>query len=80
MKKESGKVTLSMFLLVLAIIAIAALGVYTYKIYNEKLEVSKKSSDLQNQVNNLNQTVTELEGKLNNSPEPVTSFTDEEVI
>ena len=63
-KKETVKVSVSTFFLIIAIIVIAVMGYFMYKLYNDKVEETKKSADLQNQVNTLNGTVNDLQGKI----------------
>ena len=56
-EKKVTKISLSTFFLILAIIAIIVMGIFMYKLYNEKTEETKKSNELQTQVNSLNETV-----------------------
>lgn len=65
------KISLSTFFLILAIIVIVVMAIFMYKIYNEKIEANKKSVVLQSQVNNLNETVSELQEKINKVTENV---------
>lgn len=64
-EKKVIKISLSTFFLILAIIVILVMGILLFKIYNEKTEEIKKSSELQTQVNSLNETVSNLQGKIN---------------
>lgn len=80
-EKKSVKISLSTFFLILALIAIITMGIFMYKIYNEKKEANVKSSELQEQVNNLNETVSDLQRKIDtnsnntNSRNTITSNT-----
>lgn len=67
------KISLSTFFLILSLIIIIIMGIFIYKFYNEKTEATKKSSDLQTQVNNLNETVSNLQGKLDSISETINS-------
>ncbi|MBR2290585.1 MAG: hypothetical protein IJ867_08470 [Clostridia bacterium] len=64
-EKNVTKISLSTFFLILAIIAIVIMGVFIYKLNNEKTIETQKSANLQAQVNNLNGTVSDLNGKIN---------------
>lgn len=70
-KKEPIKVSMSTFFLIIAIIVIIVMGYFMYKFYNDKVEETKKSTDLQEKVNSLNGTVNELQGKINNIAETI---------
>ena len=59
------KISLSTFFLILAIIVIIVMGIFIYKLNNDKTEKIQKSTELQSQVNNLNGTVSDLQGKIN---------------
>ena len=74
-EKKVIKISLSTFFLILAIIVILVLGIFLFKLYNEKTEEIKKSSELQTQVNSLNGTVSDLQGKINTISETVNSNT-----
>ena len=56
-EKKLTKITLSTFLLIIAIIIIAAMEFFIYKFNSEKNIEIKKSADLQAQVNDLNSKV-----------------------
>lgn len=49
------------------------MGIFMYKFYNEKTEATKKSADLQTQVNSLNGTVSNLQGKINSISDTINS-------
>lgn len=65
------KINLSAFLLIIAIIIIAIMGFFIYKLNSEKNIEIKKSADLQAQVSNLNNTVNSLQSKMNTNAETI---------
>lgn len=65
-EKTPIKISLSTFFLILAIVVIIVMGYFMYKLYNDKVEETRKATDLQKQVNSLNGTVNDLQGKINN--------------
>lgn len=65
------KISLSTFLVILSLIVIIIMAIFMYKFYNEKTEATKKSADLQTQVNILNETVSNLQGKINSISETI---------
>ena len=71
--KKVTKTSLSTFLLIIAIIIIAIMGFFIYKLNSEKAIEVKKSADLQAQVSNLNSTVSNLQSKMNTISETVNS-------
>jgi len=70
-EKNDTKISLSTFLLIIAIIAIIVMGVFIYKLNNEKNIEIQKSADLQTQVSSLNNTVNSLQSKINTISETV---------
>lgn len=72
-EKNVTKISLSTFFLILAIIAIIVMGVFIYKLNNDKTAEVQKSTELQAQVNSLNGTVSDLQGKINNISETINS-------
>ena len=72
-EKNVTKISLSTFFLMLAIIAIVVMGVFIYKLNNDKTVEIQKSTELQAQVNSLNGTVSDLQGKINNISETINS-------
>lgn len=56
-EKKVTKINLLIFFLILAVITII-MGIFMYKLYSEKIEATKKLAELQIQVNNLNETVS----------------------
>ena len=72
--KEENVVKISLTtLLLLAIIVIIVMGYFMYKLNNDKKAEAQKSTELQSQVDNLSNTVDELQGKINKVPESVPS-------
>lgn len=70
-EKNTTKISLSTFLLILAIIVILGMGVFIYKLNNDKSLEIQKSTELQTKINSLNDTVTDLQGKTNSISETV---------
>lgn len=61
--EENSKISLSTLLLILCLIIIVIMGVFIYYMYNQNIkltESSKNYSQLQEQVNTLNQTINNL--------------------
>ena len=78
-EKNVAKISLSTFLLIIAIIAIVIMGVFIYKLNNDKTVEVQKSTELQAQVNSLktqnnslNSTITTLQ---ENSSNEITTTT-----
>ena len=74
-EKNATKISLSTFLLIIAIIAIIVMGVFIYKLNNDKTAEIQKSTELQSQLNNLNGTVSDLQRKINNISETINTDT-----
>lgn len=74
-EKNVTKISLSTFFLILAIIAIIVMGIFIYKLNNDKTAEIQKSTELQSQVNNLNGTVSQLQEKINTISETINSST-----
>ncbi len=72
-EKKATKISLSTFFLILALIAIIVMGLYIYKLNNEKSTEIQKSSELQSKVNSLNETVNDLQGKINSISKTIES-------
>lgn len=72
-EKNVTKISLSTFFLILAVIAIIVMGIFIYKLNNDKTAETQKSAELQAQVNRLNGTVGELQGKINTISDTVSS-------
>ena len=64
-EKKDTKISLSTFFLILAIIIIVIMCVFIFKLNNEKNIETQKATELEAQVNNLNGTVSNLQGKIN---------------
>ena len=72
-EKNVTKISLSTFFLILAIIAIIVMGIFIYKLNNDKTTEIQKSTELQAQVNRLNGTVSDLQGKIDNISKTINS-------
>lgn len=76
-EKKVIKISLSTFLLLIAIIVIIVMGVFIYKLNNDKSAETQKSKELQNQVNSLNETISNFQGKINTISETINSNNNE---
>ena len=65
-EKKVTKISLSTYLLVIAIFAIVVMGALIYKLNNDKNTETKKSTELQSQVGSLSGTVNTLQNKIDN--------------
>lgn len=74
-EKKVTKTSLSTFFLTLAIIIIIVLGIFIYRLYHEKTEETKKSSELQAQVNSSNETTSDLQRKIDSTSSSENSTT-----
>ena len=74
-EKKVTKISLSTFFLILAIIAIIVMGIFIYKLNNDKTVEIQKSTELQAKVNSLNGTVSKLQKKINKASETVNAET-----
>ena len=72
-EKNVKKFSLSTFLLIIALIVIIVMGVFIYKLNKDKNTEIQKSSELQAQVNSLNRTVSDLQGKITSVFETISS-------
>ena len=72
-EKNVKKISLSTFFLILAIIAIIVMGIFIYKLNNDKTTEIQKSTELQSQVNSLNGTVSDLQGKIDSISKTIDS-------
>lgn len=63
-EKKAKKISISTIFLILAIIAMIVMGIFIYKLNNEKTSEIQKSTELQELVNSLNETVSDLQGKI----------------
>lgn len=64
-KKEPIKVSLSTFFLMLAIVVIAVMGYFMFKLYNEKTTTEKKVTDLNSQINILQEKINSISKTIN---------------
>ena len=60
-EKNVKKISLSTVFLILAIITIIVMGVLIFKLNNDKTAAIQKSTELQSKVNNLNETMNNLQ-------------------
>ena len=65
-EKNAKKISLSIIFLIIAIIAMIVMGIFIYKLNKEKTAEIQKSSELQAQVNSVNETIAELQGTISN--------------
>ena len=72
-EKNTIKISLSTYFLIIAIIAIIVMGVFIYKLNNDKNTEIQKSTELQAQVNSLNWTVSDLQNKISNISSTINS-------
>ena len=72
-EKKVTNISLSTFLFIIALIIIVIMTIFIYKLNNEKTIETQKSIDLQAQINSLNATVSNLQGKINTVSENVSS-------
>ena len=61
---EKGKNTKTVLMIIFLIIIIIAMGMFIYKLNNEKTNEINKTAELQDQIESLNSTVKELQGKI----------------
>lgn len=64
-EKKTKKISISTIFLILAIIVIIVMGIFMYNLYDEKSKETEKSSELQTQITALNETIDNLEEKIN---------------
>lgn len=76
-EKKASKISLSTIFLIIAIIAIVVMGLFLYKLNNDKVSEIQKSAELQSQINSLNGTVSDLQGKLDIISETINSTENE---
>ena len=77
-EKNITKINLSTIFLIFAIIAIIVMGIFIYKLNNDKTAEIKKSTELQAQVDNLSETVNDLQEKTNSISENKNSNTSKD--
>ena len=78
MERKTIKISISTLLLIIAIIAMIVMGVFIYKLSNDKSKEMQKSAELQSKIDSLNGTVNVLQGKINNISETINSNTTTE--
>lgn len=76
-EKKVTKISLSTFFLIISLIVIIVMGIFMCKFYIEKIEETKKSSELQTQVNSLNEIVSDLQGKIDSISNTINSNTSD---
>ena len=72
-KKEPIKVSLSTVFLIISIIIIGVMGYFIYKLYNDKNIEANKATELEKKLENLNSTITDLQGKINSDNETISA-------
>ena len=77
-EKKAIKINLSTFFLVFAIIVIIIMGIFMYKIYNEKTMAKEESLELKNQITKLNGTIDDLQEKIDKISETISPNNTEE--
>ena len=76
-EKNEAKIRISTLLLILAIIAIAVMAAVIYKTTMDKAAEVQKAEELQEQVDSLNETISDLRGKIDNISEIIDSTNSE---
>ena len=76
-EKNEAKIRISTLLLILAIIAIAVMAAVIYKTTMDKAAEVQKAEELQEQVDSLNETISDLRGKMDNISEIIGSTNSE---
>ena len=76
-EKNEAKIRISTLLLILAIIAIAVMAAVIYKTTMDKAAEVQKAEELQEQVDSLNETISDLRGKMDNISEIIDSTNSE---
>lgn len=71
-EKKSINISLSTFLLIIAIIVIIIMGILMCKFYKDKTKEIEKNLNLQNEVNRLSGTVSDLQSKIDSVEEILT--------
>ena len=74
-EKKATTISLSTFLLILAIIIIVIMGVFIFKLNSEKTAVTGKVANLNNEISSLQGTVNQLQGKIENISNTINSNT-----
>ena len=68
-KKEPIKVSMSTFFLILAIIVIAVMGYFMFKLYNEKSIAEEKSNELNAKVSSLENVISNVQNTISTTTE-----------
>ena len=76
-EKNEAKIRISTLLLILAIIVIAVMAAVIYKTTMDKAAEVQKAEELQEQVDSLNETISDLRGKMDNISEIIDSTNSE---
>ena len=76
-EKNEAKIRISTLLLILAIIVIAVMAAVIYKTTMGKAAEVQKAEELQEQVDSLNETISDLRGKMDNISEIIDSTNSE---
>ena len=79
-ERNAAKISLSALFLIFAILVIIVMGVYIYKLNNDKKLEIQKSAELQAQVTTLNGTVSDLQGKIDSISNTINSSKSNENI
>ena len=74
-EKKATTISLSTFLLILAIIIIVIMGVFIFKLNSEKTAETGKVANLNNEISSLQGTVNQLQGKIDNISNTINSNT-----
>lgn len=74
-EKKTTKISLSTFLLILALIIIIVMGIFIFRLNNEKNIEIQKTTELQAQVNSSNGSLGDLQEKINTISATVNSST-----
>ncbi len=76
-EEKSEKISLSTLFLIVLLIIIIVMGIFIYKLYNDKITEIEKSAELESQVNNLNETISDLQEKLDGESNTVNNNHEE---
>lgn len=77
-EKKSSKSSILVVILGIALIAIIIMGVFIYKLTNERNIEIQRATDLQAEANDLNNTVSELQAKIDKVSEAIGSDTSKD--
>lgn len=79
-EKKSVKISLSTFFLIIAIIVIIIMGVIIYGFYNAKIEKTEEISKLNNQIETLQSTINQLQGKIDIIKEELNNNDEDKIV